>query len=807
MLRFETKNPVIDPAIDAAGIANACRISLPIAKILISRGYDSVESIKEFLDPSLEHLHDPYLLKDIDLAVKRIREAIDRREHIVVYGDYDADGVTASTLLYQALKERDVHTDVFLPERRTDGYGLHDGCIARIIEEHHPELIITVDCGITAVEEIAHAKEKNVDVIVTDHHVCPEVLPDAIACVNPKRLDQEYPFDGLAGVGVAAKLVQSLFGLEALYPYLDIVAVGTIADIVPLVDENRVLVSLGLEKLKKETNPGIKALIDVAGNDIKTISSTDIGFVLAPRINAGGRMASTMISFSLLNAENYSDALVFAAKLNELNQLRQMTERQITQEAIDRIENGEIDLIEHRFICMLSKDWDEGVIGIVASRLCEKYTRPVLLFTEQDETDSIKGSGRSIDGVDLFLLLNECSDLYEQFGGHARAVGLTMNRENLTQLITRIENKLASFDDVLFVPQAEYDSEAELFWFNNEFMDDLQLLEPFGYGNAIPAFLFRNTVPRQTSQIGREKNHLRFFLQSENRSVQTIAFGIGNAYDRFLSVPSFDFIVTAKYNLWQNRKEIQFLLKSFRPSTDALGWRNYLVTRDDVYEESFFTDFYSSAPYDAAVKIRYSESIQEIKEDLHASKQGLLIVATTLSFSVLLLRDLESEISSGLVDVCFRNTVADKRYFNTLLICPEKHELSNLSGFQNILVFGLPIPGLNCDGIVPDEEMIRNVMHEVRKPSREIIGKIYKLLHTKGLSLLNTDIARKTVVKWCIDVFSELNLISVDDNGIRFVDHPNKVLLSDSQIYRKAAENYLEWVQYTDYLCEDEPDE
>ncbi len=785
-----------------ASLAKHASISLPLARILARRGIDTEERLDAYLHPSLDDLHDPFLLRDMDLASERILRAVENDESIVVYGDYDADGVTASTVLSGVLRARGANVRVFLPERKEDGYGLHDGSIDRIIEMYHPSLIVTVDCGITAFDEVERAMDMGIDIVVTDHHLCPEVLPPAVACVDPKREDQDYPFDGLAGVGVAAKLVQAMYGTEALAPWMDVIAVGTVADIVPLCDENRAFVSVGLEKLRKNPIIGLRALMEVAGCTKRPINSQDVGFMLAPRINAGGRMASAMLAYDLLNAEEPARAIELAQNLNELNLLRQKIERQIVAEAVERIESGEIDVVQRRMIVLASDDWDDGVVGIVASRLTDRYSRPVLLFSRHK--GQLKASGRSIAGVDLHELLAPMEDLFSQFGGHTMAVGLTMDEENLPILIDRLEAELSKYPKDVFLPHAKFDECAQLSWFTQEFIEELSCMEPVGYGNAAPLFLLEGLSPCQISTMGQEGNHLRMQVKSENAMKCAIAFGWGDRSDELSHTPMIDVVTQASLNRWQNRCEVQLHLKAAVSSGDARTWSRYIASTDYTFEDSFYYGIYGYAPDEEMGLASYEEALEEIMAALDDSYQGTFIACNSRDMTMRLLHDLNSYIDDHKLDVCFVAPPADQRKFNTLYLAPDEDALAAMGGYVNTYLFGLPAPGAMFDVFVPDMHLLEESAGQVRKPTKELMGQVFKLLAQRGYGLTRTDAPRRALINWCIDVFSELGFLKVEDERIVFDKSCERRALTMSNAFLCGQNNYTLWMEYLQYVLQQE---
>mgnify|MGYP003306693705 CR=1 FL=1 len=499
-----------------------------VAAILCVRGF-SPEEAEKFIKKDISSLHDPYLLKDMDKAVERINIAIKNRQKITVYGDYDADGVTSSTILVLCIRELGGVVDYYIPDRETEGYGISIGSID-ILAQRGTELIVSVDCGITAVEECKYAKSLGIDVIITDHHECSDIIPDAVAVIDPKQDDCTYPFKYLAGVGVALKVCQALLKekmsyYDVLEKYSDFTAIGSVADIVPLVDENRVICHVGLKKIKNHTNVGIKALFDVSGVDMDTVNTTKIGFVIAPRINAAGRLESAQRAIDLFLCDNYDEAYKIAKDLSDFNYQRQNIEMEIFKEAeqmfLDKYKDDKV-------VVLCNKEWHHGVVGIVSSRLTKKYMKPCILLSQCPESN-YKGSGRSIDGFSLYDALDYCKDLLVTFGGHELAVGLTIEYEKIDEFRLKINEYANKYlDDELSVATIVADCELRGRHLNLQSAEQLAVLQPFGTGNLQPQFYIKNMTVQKAYCIGSEKQHLKLTLCKDGVTVDAIAFGFGN---------------------------------------------------------------------------------------------------------------------------------------------------------------------------------------------------------------------------------------------------------------------------------------
>ena len=506
-------------------IANEFNISKIVASIIANKGLKDNNEIEVFLHPRRGDFHDPFLMPDMDKAVARIIQAIDNKEKVAIYGDYDVDGITSSTVLHRFLEERGLHTDIYIPNRLNEGYGLNKKEIEAIAETKHT-LIITVDCGITGYDEIEYAKTFGIDTVVTDHHEPPEKLPDAIAVVDCKRKDNKYPFNGLAGVGVAFKLTQALaiklnLPEESYLKYLDIVCVGTISDIVPLVDENRTISKLGLRLVKQTRNIGLKVLLESIG--YKKIDSNTISFGIAPRINACGRMGYEKEALKLFLTNNIEEAKQITQKLNEYNLQRQEIEKRIFDEAQELMQNPE----EQKLPCIVlrKENWHHGVIGIVSSKITDMYFKPSILMCIEDK--EAKGSGRSIPGFDIHEALENCKENIKQFGGHSMAIGITIDNDKFADFKKQIEEYAESKQISEIVPVLNIDEKVQLKNINLSDIKDLELLEPFGEANKPPIFQINNLKIESIRTLTQGK-HLKLDVKEENTRFSAIGFNLGN---------------------------------------------------------------------------------------------------------------------------------------------------------------------------------------------------------------------------------------------------------------------------------------
>jgi single-stranded-DNA-specific exonuclease len=507
-------------------------ISEMLARTLINRGVESIEQAERYIKSDLHDLHDPYMLSDMEKAVDRILMAIEENERICIYGDYDVDGVTSTALCVNTLRKLEADVVHYIPVRAEEGYGLNDEAISQIAEMG-VNLIVTVDCGIRSVDVVETVKKSGMEIIITDHHECGEVLPDAFAVVNPHRQDCSYPFKELAGVGVAFKLMQAITDSigysELLHEVLDIAAIGTIADVVPLLGENRIIVKNGLEKLMNTENVGLKALIDVSGLKDKQISSFNIAFIIAPRINAAGRLADASRCVELLVTEDEALAYEIAEELEQENSERQRIEAAILEQAVTKV-TKEYDIESSRIIVLDDSNWHPGVIGIVASRIVDQFSKPAILIARDNEIG--KGSARSMSGFNLYEAMSKCSNFFEKFGGHEMAAGLTIKTDNIEAFrlkINEIAEEMLQGKELL--PEILVDYKLEHKDINLQTARQLKSLEPFGMGNPNPFFVCRNLEVLDSKLVGASSKHLSLNLYDGSNSIKAIAFNMGNLYN------------------------------------------------------------------------------------------------------------------------------------------------------------------------------------------------------------------------------------------------------------------------------------
>ena len=546
----------------AEEISKKFGIGIIIAQIIANKNL-SDEEIKVFLNPTRDNFYDPFLLPDMNIAVDRIIKAIENKERVVIFGDYDVDGITSTTVLKKFLEERGLETDDYIPNRLKQGYGLNKEAIKGIVDKK-TSLMITVDCGISGIEDIEYANSLGLDTIVTDHHEPLDILPKAIAVINPKIPNSKYPFRELAGVGVVFKVIQALsikLNLDAkeYLKYLDLVCLGTISDIVPLVSENRVITKLGLKLIETGKNKGIRCILESCG--FKKINSSTVSFGIAPRINACGRMGVAEDALKLFITDNLNEIKDLTNKLNEYNRKRQETEKGIFEEAIKQIEeNGEKD----KNIIVLSKEgWHHGVIGIVSSKITEMYLKPSILLCEEDGI--CKGSGRSVPGLDLHEALTAVSSDLEKYGGHAMAVGVSLKKENFEKFKEDINNYIEKLNIKEIKPVINVDMEVSLKSLTIENIKELQKLEPFGEANETPIFLIRNLKIESIRAIT-EGTHLKLTLKDDNIRIDAIGFRMGEYTDHYKLGDKVDILGNLEINSFGGIENIQINIKDMSKS-------------------------------------------------------------------------------------------------------------------------------------------------------------------------------------------------------------------------------------------------
>lgn len=535
-----------------------------LATILSNRNITEEEQIRLFLNPTRNDFYDPYLITDMETAVERIIKAIENKEKVTIYGDYDVDGITSITVLKSFLKEIGLETSVYIPNRLDEGYGLNKNAIDKIAKDGC-NLMITVDCGISGIEEIEYANSLGIETIVTDHHEPGNELPNAVAVIDNKRKDSKYPFRELAGVGVVFKLTQGLakrlkLKEETYLKYLDIVCVGTISDIVPLVDENRVIAKLGLMLVKQTKNIGLRSIINSSG--YTKIDSNTISFGVAPRINACGRMGKAKEALNLLLSTDINEVNELTQKLNDHNKERQETEKAIFENAVEKIEKENLN--QNKAIILGGENWHHGVIGIVSSKITDMYFKPSILLSFE-EGGIGKGSGRSIPGFDLHEALMQCLDTIEKFGGHSMAVGITIRKDKLEEFRKEFEEIAEKNEIDKIIPIINIDAKISLNEIDKEMVESIKQLEPFGEANKMPIFAFKNLKIDSIRALSGGK-HLKLTLKNNNNIINAIGFNIGHLAEEYLIGDKVDVAGVLEINTFGGVDNLQINIKDIMKS-------------------------------------------------------------------------------------------------------------------------------------------------------------------------------------------------------------------------------------------------
>lgn len=541
-----------------------------LASLLVTRGVHTFEEARSFFRPSLSALHDPFLMKDMDLAVARLEKAVASQEKILVYGDYDVDGTTAVALVYSFIRRLTSSVDFYIPDRYDEGYGVSKKGIDWASDNGFT-LIITLDCGIKAIDKVKYAADKGIDLIICDHHLPEEEIPAAAAVLDPKREDCTYPFDDLSGCGVGFKLVQAYsqkngLPFESLLPLLDLLVVSIASDLVTVVGENRVLAHFGLKRLNEEPRIGLQAMINLANLEQGHVTIDDIVFKIGPRINAAGRMESGRLAVELLTAETEEAAVTIGSQINDNNNERKSIDREITKAALDMVQDGTCCSSENSVI-VYGPDWNKGVVGIVASRLVEAYYKPAFVLTKSN--GFVTGSARSVRGFDLYEAISSCADLLENYGGHIYAAGLTLREENLPEFVRRIDKYVGEhISDEMATPIVDVDSEINFSQITPKFFRILKQFQPFGPGNSAPVFLTKNVYDDGNGRkVGPGGQHLKLELIQESQpyhQISAIAFNMASLFEHIRNGNPIDICYSVVENYYRGNSTIQLRIKDMR---------------------------------------------------------------------------------------------------------------------------------------------------------------------------------------------------------------------------------------------------
>ncbi|WCK53608.1 single-stranded-DNA-specific exonuclease RecJ [Aneurinibacillus sp. Ricciae_BoGa-3] len=723
------------------------QLSPLLAGLLTSRGIDTPQKARKFLHGGTADFYDPFLLSGMDKAISRTKEAIHQGEPILIYGDYDADGVTSTSIMIHTMRLAGATFQYYIPNRFTEGYGLNVEALIKAAGNGFG-LVITVDTGISAVEEVEKAKELGLDIIITDHHEPPSELPDAYAVVNPKKPGCTYPFDMLAGAGVAFKFAHALLG-EFPHQLLDIAAIGTIADLVPLIDENRLIAKLGLQAIDQTANPGIQALKKICGVEGKS-TAYDIGFGMGPRINATGRLETADRAVKMLVTDKPEVAEKYAEELDALNKERQELVESIAEQAIAMVLDMPED--ERNVIVVAGEGWNEGVIGIVASRLVEKFYRPSIVLSIHEDGLKVKGSARSIAGFNMYEALVTCDDILPHYGGHPMAAGMTLALADVPELRQRL-NQVASewLTEEDYTPVTRVDAQCSLQDASLDTIDQLQLLAPFGIGNPSPRILIEEVELANTRTIGRDKNHLKCEIRQGEHSLDGIAFKMADIITDLSLMPEVRLVGELNVNEWNNTRRPQITIKDIEvPGLQIFDWRG------SRSREERLDQLDGDVPAGLFVFRKHNlEALQQKKPRWQNIKLCPVSTGTgALDVRYIILYDLPrslAELKSSLAD--YAN--AERIY---CLFSEEKNALQAI-------------------------------------PSREHFKEIYKAM-AQHKFVKKQDIAQLARAKalepgaaaFILAVFAELEFLNKSEEGYRLADQPARRDLTESSLYQLQRE-------------------
>jgi single-stranded-DNA-specific exonuclease len=732
-------------------IADSLKIAPIIASLLVNRGFDDIDKAKEFLYTHDQEFHDPFLLEDMEKVVNRINDAIANNEKLLVFGDYDADGVSSTTVMVTALREIGAQVEFYIPNRFTEGYGPNENAF-RLAKEKGYSVIITVDTGISALHEAKVAKELEIDLIITDHHEPGPLLPEAYAIIHPKKETCSYPFDDLAGVGVAYKVAHALLGKNPEH-LLEVAAIGTIADLVPLVGENRLLASKGIQKMKHTSRAGLKALLQKCGVELHTVTEETIGFSIGPRINAVGRLDNADPAVHLLMTEDTEEAKMLAEELESCNKERQQIVTQITEEAIMQVEE-KYPPEDNSFIIVEGHNWNAGVIGIVASRLVDRFYRPTIVLSLDEEKGLAKGSARSIAGFDLFENLSVCRDILPHFGGHPMAAGMTLKMDDVQELRERMNRKaLEILTEEDYTPITEVDIECKVEEVTLDTIEQLEMLAPFGVANPKPKVLVKDVLPQQIRQIGNKSNHLKLIIEQEGSSLDCVGFGFGETYQHLSPAASLDVLGELSINEWNNFRKPQVFIKDLR------------VTAWQLFD------------------IRSIKQLNHTLAGIDKSKLHILY------------------FNEGTLDEI--NLQADLREYTTYV---KPGDEMNLDG-RYVVILDIPSEEGNLADILHQSSPARIYASFFQKenhffstiPTREHFKWFYALLSKKGPFDLHRhaeDIAKhrgwsKETVDFISQVFFDLEFVTIDKGFIALNHAAKKRDFEESSTYRKKQQQVM----------------
>ncbi|RFU65836.1 single-stranded-DNA-specific exonuclease RecJ [Peribacillus glennii] len=732
--------------------ATELQITPLVARLLVNRGIHTVQDAQSFLYISEQSFHDPFLMKDMDKAVTRIRQAIETGEKIRIFGDYDADGVSSTTVMMTTLAQMGANVDFYIPNRFSEGYGPNETAF-RLAADTGVQLLITVDTGISAINEAKLADELGMDYIITDHHEPGPELPEALAIIHPKLEDNTYPFKDLAGVGVAFKLAHALLG-KLPEDLLEIAAIGTIADLVPLYGENRLIAARGIERLRQTSRPGLLSLIQKAGIQKDTLNEESIGFGLAPRINAAGRLGAADPAVDLLMAEDAVIAEELASEIDLINKERQAIVAEITEEAIREVEEN-FPPDENGVLVVGKEGWNSGIIGIVASKLVDRFYRPAIVLSFDPEKGLAKGSARSIEGFDLFKNLSECRDLLPHFGGHPMAAGMTLKIEDVGHLRTRLNslaNEQLSEED--FTPVTRLDGVTDIEDVTIQSIEEMGLLAPFGMNNPKPKLLIQSAALSEIRKIGANQNHLKLQLGEDGKFLDGVGFGLGYLFSHISPLSRISVIGELAVNEWNNNRKPQIFLHDISIENwqlfDFRGMNRVEKWLADIPQENRQVIIFSDETLKQFPFLRENENIVRVNKEEDARN-------VNLSGSHVILLDMPP--SKKILEHTLKHKRPSRIYVH--FYQQQDHFFSTM-------------------------------------PTREHFKWFYAYLAKKGpldVNKYGDQLAKyrgwsRDTVEFISQVFFELDFVTIENGLITLNKNPNKRDLSDAPSYKKKKEQF-----------------
>lgn len=768
------------------------KLELPFltSRILINRGYDTIQKASAFINPKIENLYDPNLFIDMKKTINRINDAIDKKENIWIYGDYDVDGITSVSILLNYFNSIDYPVNYYIPNRKKEGYGLSKTGVEHIFN-NQGNLIISVDCGITGNEMVDYCNELNMDIVITDHHTCSENLPNAFSILNPKNINDNYPYDMLAGVGIAFKLIQGLSGenFKKIYSdYIDIVAFGTVADIAPLDGENRIISKLGINQLNNTNNLGMKALIEKSELNDKEISAGIIGFRLAPQINAAGRLGEPELGVKLLTSKDEEEVKEIAETLFNLNEQRKMIEKAIFIKAQNFIEKN-IDLDKEKVIVVYGENWHSGVIGIVASRITEKYLKPAIVLSKEDEF--VKGSARSVGNFNIHDALKNTKDFLIGFGGHKMAAGLTLESENVDEFRKGINKYvLENVDSEDLIPIINYEGNIKSDEVVIDTIKNLECLKPFGVGNPKPKFVLDNCSVISSKTVGKDDNHLKLMVSKDNITRDVIGFGLGDLNKNINKSSNVDILVSLDINEFNGIISPQLMLKDLKQSIDKKEVeRNSDSKKDNTFSYKYLETLFISIKNNLSYFINIDFKKYRIrKEKINNPNLKTLILINSLN-------SIKKVDKERFKDWKFNFNQIDSVSDKDILINPILRKVK-IKEYDQIVFYDLPIRK-KTDKLIDfvSKERFNNLIYIFREiPIKRELIKIYKYIVNN--SSFNIDELSKELNFSKIKLFLALEILK-EINVIDFLFESGKISINilpadtkrtkieDNQVFKK----------------------